>query len=101
MNELNEKQLSAVKNFRGKMIVLAGPGSGKTTIITHKVKYLLENCNVAEKNILVITFTKSAAIEMRKRFEKIYGANKVLFATFHSFFFKIIRSFYDLSTKNI
>lgn len=49
MNKLNEKQLSAVKNFRGKMIVLAGPGSGKTTIITHKVKYLLENCNVAEK----------------------------------------------------
>lgn len=101
MNELNGKQLSAVKNFRGKMIVLAGPGSGKTTIITHKVKYLLENCNVDEKNILVITFTKAAAIEMKKRFEKIYGTNKVLFATFHSFFFKIIRSFYDLSTKNI
>ena len=87
MNGLNEKQSEAVNFFKGKMLVLAGPGSGKTTVIIHRVKTLLEKYKVSEKNILVITFTKAAADEMKNRFQKISGANKVLFATFHSFFF--------------
>lgn len=101
MNNLNPRQSEAVRHFKGPMIVLAGPGSGKTTIITRRVKFLLENYNVQDKNILVITFTKAAADEMKQRFKKIHGENKVLFATFHSFFFRIIRKFYNYSLENI
>ncbi len=101
MNGLNEKQSEAINFFKGKMLVLAGPGSGKTTVIIHRVKTLLEKYKVNEKNILVITFTKAAADEMKNRFQKIYGANKVLFATFHSFFFRIIRHVYNISVENI
>lgn len=100
MYKLNEKQLEAVNHFKGNMLVLAGPGSGKTTIITNRVKFLLEK-GVSEKNILVITFTKSAAKEMAIRFENIYGANKVLFGTFHSVFFRILRRHLNYTLANI
>lgn len=100
MYKLNEKQLEAVNHFKGNMLVLAGPGSGKTTIITNRVKFLLEK-GVSEKNILVITFTKSAAKEMAIRFENIYGVNKVLFGTFHSVFFRILRRHLNYTLANI
>lgn len=65
---LNEKQKEAVSYFKGPMLVLAGPGSGKTTVVTHRVKYLIENYSVIPSSILVITFTKAAANEMKERF---------------------------------
>ena len=67
----HESQLQAIHHQEGPMMVLAGPGSGKTTVITHRVKYLVEQCGVEPGSILVITFTKAAAQEMRQRFEKL------------------------------
>ena len=65
--ELNKSQLQAVCHDKGPMMVLAGPGSGKTTVITHRVKYLIEKAGVNPANILVVTFTKAAASEMKQR----------------------------------
>lgn len=100
--ELNSSQLMAVKHFKGPCLVLAGPGSGKTTIIINRIKYLIESCNVSAHNILVITFTKAAAEEMKERFKKINPEDyKVSFGTFHSLFFRIIRPVYNYSIDNI
>lgn len=84
------------------MLVLAGPGSGKTTVITHRVKYMLEHGRVNGSQILVITFTKAAAGEMKSRFEKIMGySSGVTFGTFHSVFFMILRHAYGYNGSNI
>jgi len=90
--KLNDKQIGAVFHNIGPMLVLAGPGSGKTTVIIHRIKALIENYNVLPKDILVITFTKAAAMEMKSRFKELYGDNNVTFGTFHSYFFRILRS---------
>ena len=66
--ELNKSQLQAVCHDKGPMMVLAGPGSGKTMVITHRVKWLIEHAGVHPAGILVVTFTKAAADEMRQRF---------------------------------
>lgn len=84
------------------MLVLAGPGSGKTTVITYRVKYMLEQAGIKGNQILVITFTKAAANEMKTRFEKINGhSNGVTFGTFHSIFFMILRHAYGYNGSNI
>ena len=62
--ELNKNQKIAIEHNKGPMLVLAGPGSGKTTVIIHRVKNLIENYNINQEEILVITFTKKAATEM-------------------------------------
>lgn len=101
---LNQKQKEAVKHLDGPMMVLAGPGSGKTTVITYRVKNLIQNYNVPPERILVITFTKTAANEMRERFKNIAEntyANRVTFATFHSIFFRIIRSALGYKLDNV
>lgn len=101
--KLNKNQMNAVDHYKGPMMVLAGPGSGKTTVITYRIKTLIEKYNIPEKDILVITFTKSASEEMQNRFlnvtEKKY--NNVTFGTFHSFFFRILRGYYNYSLENI
>ena len=63
--EFNESQKRAVRHCDGPMLLLAGPGSGKTTVITHRIKYIIEEHGVRPDNILVITFTKAAANEMK------------------------------------
>ena len=85
------------------MMVLAGPGSGKTTVITHRVKYLVEQCGVEPGSILVITFTKAAAQEMRQRFEKLTEGRRlpVSFGTFHAVFFAILKRAYRYDASNI
>lgn len=89
----NKSQLEAICLNEGPAIVLAGPGSGKTTVITHRVKNLIEQCNVPPEEILVVTFTKAAAVSMSKRFHEIAGrSHPVTFGTFHSVFFKILRT---------
>ncbi|MBQ2642709.1 MAG: ATP-dependent helicase [Eubacterium sp.] len=89
----NKSQLEAICFNEGPAIVLAGPGSGKTTVITHRVKNLIERCNVPPEEILVVTFTKAAAVSMSKRFHEIAGRSyPVTFGTFHSAFFKILRT---------
>lgn len=78
----------------GPAMVLAGPGSGKTTVITHRIKNLIEKAEVRPENILVVTFTKAAAISMQKRFSTLMNGGKgqlVTFGTFHSIFYKILR----------
>lgn len=78
----------------GPAMVLAGPGSGKTTVITHRIKNLIEKAEMRPENILVVTFTKAAAISMQKRFSTLMNGGKgqpVTFGTFHSVFYKILR----------
>ena len=100
--EYSKPQLEAVRHVDGPMLVLAGPGSGKTAVITGRVRYLLEEMKIAPQTILVITFTKAAAMEMKERFVKLLGEPKgVQFATFHSVFFMILRVSYGYGVDQI
>lgn len=100
---LNEEQKKAVNHGKGPMLVLAGPGSGKTTVITQRVRYLIESGQAPANNILVITFTKAAAEEMRTRFQEegTATAKLVRFGTFHAIFFMILKHAYRYSSGNI
>ncbi len=95
---LNNRQLEAIKNLDGPMLVLAGAGSGKTKVLTTKVAYLLESRDVSPKNILAITFTNKAAKEMKDRIFSLIGREAFLIqiSTFHSFGLKILKENYDL-----
>lgn len=98
----NEAQQKAIAHRTGPMMVLAGPGSGKTTVITNRAKALIEECGVSPDRILVITFTKAAATEMRGRFEKLMGAPcGVTFGTFHAVYFKILKYAYHYDASCI
>lgn len=100
--EFNSGQLEAISHGSGPMLVLAGPGSGKTTVITYRIKYLIENYGIDGSNILVITYTRAAAGEMSERFDKLMaGTGKVTFGTFHSVFFMMLRKAYGYTGKNI
>ena len=88
--EFGHEQLRAINHKKGPMLVLAGAGSGKTTIIVHRIKNLIQNRKVRPENILVLTFTKTAAIEMEDRFYKLTGQEGVKFGTFHSVFLEIL-----------
>lgn len=94
---LNDKQYEAVVNTDGPCLVIAGAGSGKTKVLTHKIAYLLEEKNVKPWNILAITFTNKAANEMKERVENLVGeaAKDMWIGTFHSICVKILRRFID------
>ncbi|MBP3577627.1 MAG: ATP-dependent helicase [Lachnospiraceae bacterium] len=103
----NEAQQKAIAHREGPMLVLAGPGSGKTAVITRRVLELTKQ-GVAPGNILVITFTKAAAMEMQERFERLQKeeegtlpAGRVNFGTFHAVFFKILKYAYQFDASNI
>lgn len=101
--KLNREQEEAVKHLNGPCMVLAPPGSGKTSIVTSRTKHLIEKCNVNPESILVITFTRYAAREMRERFQNL-TMNKnypVTFGTFHSVFYGILRHVYGINGKNL
>lgn len=99
----NREQEEAITHKGGPLMVLAGPGSGKTLVITYRVKWLIENAGVYPSNILVITFTRAAAEEMKKRFFMFDGMENapVTFGTFHSVFFMILRYAYRYTAANI
>ena len=99
----NREQEEAITHKGGPLMVLAGPGSGKTLVITYRVKWLIENAGVHPSNILVITFTRAAAEEMKKRFFMFDGMENapVTFGTFHSVFFMILRYAYRYTAANI
>ena len=99
----NEAQREAISHREGPILVLAGPGSGKTTVLTERVRSLIEESQVAPGSILVITFTRSAAREMQQRFERLVGGEKlpVTFGTFHSVFFRILKLAYGYQGKDI
>ncbi len=92
----NENQLRAISGGEGPLLIAAGPGSGKTTVLTHRIKYIIEELGARPGSILVMTFSRAAAEEMKERFlgMKIRDADKVCFGTFHSVFFGILRTAY-------
>ncbi|MDD4843628.1 MAG: ATP-dependent helicase [Anaerotignum sp.] len=97
---LNDNQRIAVNHEDGPMLVLAGPGSGKTTVILCRLRRLLSENRDKHKKVLVVTFTKAAATQMKERFRES-GSDGVLFATFHSLFFRILRRTYGYSSEKI
>lgn len=99
----NEAQLEAIEQKDGPCMVLAGPGSGKTTVITNRVKYMLEKHNINPQEILVITFSKAASKEMKERFEKLTEQRYrgVTFGTFHGIYYGILKWAYKLTADNI
>ena len=100
--QFNNSQLKAVKHKTGPMLVIAGPGSGKTTVLTARIRNLIEEYSVNPANILVITFTKAAANEMKSRFNNMMGrSTNVTFGTFHAVFFMILRAEYNYSVDSI
>ena len=100
--EFNDSQINAIRHGDGPMLLLAGPGSGKTTVLTHRIRYMIEKHGVKADSILVITFTKAAASEMKNRFQNLCPDIKgVTFGTFHSVFFWVLRTAYNYSAADI
>ncbi|MDY3250849.1 MAG: ATP-dependent helicase [Candidatus Choladocola sp.] len=99
--QISNAQSRAIAHGTGPAMVLAGPGSGKTLVITQRTKYLIEHDHVRPQEILVITFTKAAALEMKSRFSVVSDAAGVTFGTFHAVFFQILKQAYHFSGENI
>ncbi len=97
LDGLNDKQKEAVLEKNGPLLILAGAGSGKTRVLTTKIAYLVEDCNVSPYNILAITFTNKAAKEMKDRLYSLIGdiSRYIQVSTFHSFGLKILRENYN------
>ena len=97
LNNLNKEQKKAVLYNEGPLLILAGAGSGKTKVLTTKIAYLIEELDISPYEILAITFTNKAALEMRERVDKMIGsvAKHIQISTFHSFGLKILRENYD------
>lgn len=103
IQSLNTPQSEAVSHGKGPALVLAGPGSGKTLVITQRVKNLIEEQEVHPSNILVITFTRAAARQMKERFGVLMGEERcpVTFGTFHGVFFSVLKHAYHYTAQNI
>lgn len=101
--KLNRGQDEAIKHGNGPCMVLAPPGSGKTLIVTERTRYLIEESGVRPDQILVITFTRFAAREMKERFERLTAGKNysVTFGTFHSIFYGILKCAYGIGANNL
>ena len=97
----SSNQKKAIEHGAGTLMVLAGPGSGKTFVITHRIKYLIKGLGINPAHILVVTFSRAAAKEMKDRFEKLIGKTLVTFGTFHSVFFNLLKTAYGFSAEQI
>ena len=97
LDALNEPQRQAVMATNGPLLILAGAGSGKTRVLTHRTAYLIEECGVNPYNIMAITFTNKAAGEMRERIDQMvgYGSESIWVCTFHSTCVRILRRYID------
>jgi len=101
---LDEQQQQAVKHVNGPALILAGPGSGKTTVITARTAYLILEVGVSPDSILTLTFNKAAQLEMEHRFNRIYGADvarKVRFSTLHSFSNRVVMDYEKKQGKRL
>jgi superfamily I DNA/RNA helicase len=95
LDDLNEQQIKAVTYDQGPLLVLAGPGAGKTTVLTRRIAYVLSKSKGEHFKVLALTFTNKAAKEMKERIEDIVGeeAKRVFIGTFHSFSHDLIRAY--------
>ncbi len=96
LNGLNASQAAAVTHVHGPLLVLAGPGSGKTRVITHRIAHMIET-GIDPRNIVALTFTNKAAGEMRSRLERLVGPNQVWLGTFHGFCVRLLRRYARLA----
>ena len=104
IDKLNENQLKAVNHLDGPCMVLAGPGSGKTRVITYRIANMVVNKNIKPTSILAISFTKASSIETKNRALSLsndFRMNKVTYGTFHSVFFRILRYFENYNIESI
>lgn len=104
IDKLNENQLKAVEHIDGPCMVLAGPGSGKTRVITYRIANMVVNKNIKPTSILAISFTKASSMEMKNRalaLSNDFRMNKVTYGTFHSVFFRILRYFENYNIESI
>ena len=101
MTNYSSNQKKAIEHGAGPLMVLAGPGSGKTFVITHRIKYLIEGPGINPAHILVVTFSRAAAKEMKDRFEKLCKKSLVTFGTFHSVFFNLLKTAYGFGSEQI
>ena len=101
MTNYSSNQKKAIEHGAGPLMVLAGPGSGKTFVITHRIKYLIEGPGINPAHILVVTFSRAAAKEMKDRFEKLFKKSPVTFGTFHSVFFNLLKTAYGFGSEQI
>lgn len=101
--QYNDSQIQAINHFKGPCMVLASAGTGKTAVITQRTKKLIEDYGVNPSNILVITFTKAAAMEMKQRFLNSMQISQttVTFGTFHAVFFMVLKVAYHFEASNI
>ena len=99
----NPSQLRAIAHLSGPMMVLAGPGSGKTSVIVERTAYMVREKGISPSSILVVTFSRSAAREMKERFLKFtrQASTDVTFGTFHGVFYGILKQAYGLGPGNI
>ncbi len=90
---LNKEQREAVLHLKGPLLILAGAGSGKTRVLTHRIAYMIEEKGVNPWNIMAITFTNKAAGEMRERIDKMvgFGSESIWVSTFHSSCVRLVR----------
>ena len=101
LTNYSSNQKKAIEHGAGPLMVLAGPGSGKTFVITHRIKYLIEGPGINPAHILVVTFSRAAAKEMKDRFEKLCSKSPVTFGTFHSVFFNLLKTAYGFNSEQI